>query len=610
MSKMMYRREWPFNRQLEIELACFLHGLSVEDGGLGKSEHFWNVVSILWPEGSTRGFVRNPWSEKMVEESCRWQYLAVSGPASASKTETYALWSIVNFLAAPQTTMVLVTSTSLKDSRKRIWGAIMDLWQHASVKLWGKPVDSLGIIRCDLGDGKVNHRAGLALIAGDARKEKESIGKLIGIKNQRVFLIGDELPELSPALVEAGASNLSQNPFFQFIGIGNPNSIFDPHGALSKPKAGWKSISVRDTEWETELGYAIRFDSELSPNILEGRDTYPFLPTLKKIEMAKKQNGENSLAYWRMCRAFWCPEGSSEGIYTEVDLAATEADSSKVQWASTPEPYAGLDLGFTSDGDATRAQFGLLGMSREGLVTLLYTDNILLAEDKDSKTPRNQQIARKYRDECVRRGVTPSHAGYDQTGAGQAFGDILSEAWSSDVKGVYFGGGPSEYEVGLDRVPATTRYVDRVSELWDVGSDYLRGGQLKGISSELAIEMTSRRRGTVKRGDSVLIKVEAKKEVRKRTGKSPDLADAAFILLDVCRTVGKFKPATAQVRSNTQRKKWKMFVRDTDSVSQTSTTTTDSDGLAEISTPVLPLRRAYKAPVIALSGWGNTRLLH
>jgi hypothetical protein len=35
--------------ELQIELVWFLTGLSVADGGLGKAEHFWNVMAMLWP---------------------------------------------------------------------------------------------------------------------------------------------------------------------------------------------------------------------------------------------------------------------------------------------------------------------------------------------------------------------------------------------------------------------------------------------------------------------------------------------------------------------------------------------------------------------------------
>ena len=40
---------------LQIEPVCFLSGLSVADGGLGKAQHFWNVVAMLWPATSRFG---------------------------------------------------------------------------------------------------------------------------------------------------------------------------------------------------------------------------------------------------------------------------------------------------------------------------------------------------------------------------------------------------------------------------------------------------------------------------------------------------------------------------------------------------------------------------
>ena len=33
--------------QLQIELVCFLSGLSVADGGLWKAQHLWSVVAML-----------------------------------------------------------------------------------------------------------------------------------------------------------------------------------------------------------------------------------------------------------------------------------------------------------------------------------------------------------------------------------------------------------------------------------------------------------------------------------------------------------------------------------------------------------------------------------
>lgn len=45
-----YGRLWPEGMtDLTIELLAFREGLSLDQGGLGKEQHFWNVVEALWP---------------------------------------------------------------------------------------------------------------------------------------------------------------------------------------------------------------------------------------------------------------------------------------------------------------------------------------------------------------------------------------------------------------------------------------------------------------------------------------------------------------------------------------------------------------------------------
>src|SRR5687767_10514558 len=111
-----YGRTWPKGMTLlNIELAAFKLGLSPEEGGLGKAQHFKNIVNVLLPKGSRKHFSWTPWAERMLEAACQNKYLAVAGCASSGKTEFFALWGIVNFLADPLNTLVLVTSTSLKE---------------------------------------------------------------------------------------------------------------------------------------------------------------------------------------------------------------------------------------------------------------------------------------------------------------------------------------------------------------------------------------------------------------------------------------------------------------------------------------------------------------
>jgi hypothetical protein len=57
------------------------------------------------------------------------------------------------------------------------------------------------------------------------------------------------------------------------------------------------------------------------------------------------------------------------------------------------------------------------------------------------------------------------------------------------------------------------------------------------------------------------ISVESKTVMKQRTGKSPDLADAAVVLLDLVRKTASFEP-----RASRMDKVWEKLVRDADSI--------------------------------------------
>ena len=531
-----YGREWPEGVDaLNIELYCFRHDRTVEQGGLGKAGHFRNIVNVLWHPTSPKPWTWHPWADQMLEGACRTNYLAVAGCASSGKTDFFAVWAIVNYIAAPLETMVLVTSTTLKESRKRIWGSIREYWQ-AVPGLPGKLVDSVGQIRFEDGSGEsLSDKAGITLVAAERSKEKQAIGKLIGLKQKRVFLIADELPELSEAILQAAYSNLSANPYFQLVGLGNPNSYYDAFGLLAQPKGGWATVTVNDEEWQTERGVCIHLDGTKSPNILAGRTIYPWMITEDKLEDARQKFGEKSVAYWRMFRGFWCPSGSEDSIYAEADIVKTQADAPPL-WLSPPTPNAALDPSFTNGGDRSILYFGYVGTDANTKVRIVCFDRFEpLSEDVSSKEPRAYQIVRQFRARCEQEGVSPRNAAYDATGAGNPFGDIVDALWSRDVLRVQFGGKASKLPVSLtDRTLSDERYANRVTELWFSAKELMRTGQVRGICKELAREMCERRYITDKSG-TLRLRVEPKSEMKERTGKSPDVADAAFILLDLAR---------------------------------------------------------------------------
>jgi hypothetical protein len=77
-------------------------------------------------------------------------------------------------------------------------------------------------------------------------------------------------------------------------------------------------------------------------------------------------------------------------------------------------------------------------------------------------------------------------------------------------------------------------YTNRVSELWFVGKELMRTHQVSGINSDLAQEMCARNYDLIK-SSSLKVKIESKGEFKSRFGRSPDLADAAFLALDCAR---------------------------------------------------------------------------
>lgn len=556
---MVYGREFPADLTLvTLELSCLN---DPPPQSPGKLHHFKQVVDLLWnhPESKMR-IEWTPWLERMIEAAFEHKYLAVAGCASSGKSQAYALWAIVNFLMKPWATLVIVTSTSLKESRKRIWGAITDLWR-AVPGLPGKLVDSVGMIRMDDGsDAKYGDRCGIALVAAERKKEREAVGKLVGIKQQRVIFIADELPELGESILEAAYTNLSNNPYFQLIGIGNPASYYDPFGQFSTPKDGWGSITVEDEEWETERGHCLHFDAHKSPNIVAGHVVYPWMITPANLAESASKLGENSPGYWRMYRGFWCPTGSDSSIYSESDIIKYGADQ-RVQWLDTPTKVAALDPSFSANGDRSILYFGFVGVDTTGRKVVCLDHYEELREDVTNKEePRAFQIARQFKDKCEAWGVAPGNAAYDASGGGAPFGDVVDAIWSRNVLRVQFGGKASERPVSLtDRAPGHERYANRVSELWWTGKELIRNKQLFGVSRELVREMTERQY-TTEKGLNMRIRVETKSDMKTRIGKSPDISDSAFILIELCRTRHNLtavdKIPDNPYQQNTGYKKW------------------------------------------------------
>lgn len=568
MAKLKYGINWIDEiTDLQIELFSFLTGTAKHGGDPdNRPMHFKNIVRAYWGPKSKKYFVWNDWNEKMLDRACQTNWLGLSGCAASGKTDFGAIWGLVNWLSCPTKTCVLFTSTGLAESRKRIWGRVEEYYmaanQHAKStglpQMPGKLTSSTGKIKTE-GDGlQFSDRSGIHLIAGDRAKEKENIGKLIGLHNDRVILVCDEMPELSPALTEAALSNLAANPFFQMMGLGNFASIYDPFGQFVTPKAGWGSINEDAEEYETERGICLRFDGLKSPNILMGEEYYPGLYSARHLKEHKEGLGENSARFWRMCRSYPCPEADANRIYSDADFIKGKVND-RFTWVKSPEPVAVLDPAFVSGGDKAMAYFGFIGDSSEGKKILQFTDCKELIEDIRKKDEtKSLQVAKQFRDECDKRSIPPENAAFDASGAGIVFGTLLSEVWSTKPYGIQSGGAASNRPAGAkDRRPGREAYFNRIAEIWYSGLEYVQSGQIRNIPQAAIKDLTERRYDTVKGVTGLKVRVEQKKDMKARIGHSPDDGDAAMLMVELCKERFGFMPSGMEGKRGVQQNTWK-----------------------------------------------------
>ena len=69
---------------------------------------------------------------------------------------------------------------------------------------------------------------------------------------------------------------------------------------------------------------------------------------------------------------------------------------------------------------------------------------------EDENIPRSHAMVKQLEDICRKHNIAPSHFGYDGTGAGVTFADVVAREWSTLPIDVQFGGAPSNLNAGIN----------------------------------------------------------------------------------------------------------------------------------------------------------------
>lgn len=335
------------------------------------------------------------------------------------------------------------------------------------------------------------------------------------------------------------------------VGAGNPSSIFDPHGKFCEPIKGWMSVDEETANWKIKVagieGLALRFDSEKdNPNqqsFDKGKGLrYPFLPKPNDVAVARKELGELNPQYWRKFRGFWPPADADDCTIVSDILLARHGALDKPIWDGTPKDIAGIDPSYTEGGDRfvfTHMKWGKL-ISGKWAIALekQYVLNRRAGSQEDFQYEMIQQI----HDLSVKLGIPNQWMGVDAS-AGGIFWSIGERELLRGWHAVSFAGAASDLPVSAQyamRNEATGKpqvgkelFHNMSSELCFVSRYFLECEQLKGVTPDLAWEMTQRK--YVRRTRKIII--ESKTDMKKRIGKSPDLFDSFSVGLFVARKV-------------------------------------------------------------------------
>lgn len=532
--------------------------LSSASGFLGHYEHLHKAIDAIWNrEGEF--FIWNEWSELLMKGFIENRESPVTGPSSSWKTTCLGCYIVCFWLADPLNSKVIPSSTSLGGLRERIWKDVLKFYKTCGASfgnIINHPHPKIQTVKGD--DSSGIH--GIAVEQGDV---DSAIDKIKGRHAPNVLIAIDEGTGAQPAIVEA-CVNLSTGCLrYQLIMLANAGSYFDEHGKLSEPENGWGSVSVDSTTWKTKRGgLAIHLDGHKAPNVLAGYRKYPGMIAQEDLDVAARQYGENSPRYWQERRGFWAPEGMSKTVLTESIIEKFHARD-KAIWVDSPIMVGSLDPAY--GGDRCVLRFGKVGLIDDKGVrrrALELTDYFCLKLDVTSKDPVDYQIAKQVREECKARGVEADNFAMDASGAGRGVAAIFKREWTmSGVYEVIFGGNASDRRISdINPRLGHQEFVNKVSELWFQFRAAVERGQIRGMDVETCKEFCMRKVDHEKWAPRS--RVESKTEMKGLQGRSPDLADAAVVLLELVLVRGLLPSDTIQdPTGKTRDQQWVDFAR-------------------------------------------------
>lgn len=481
------------------------------------------VAQVIWP-----WIDFNEQTERIWNALEQYQFLAIMGHGSASKTFTCAAWFLLDWWTRQDQTALIVTSDTIPSMQRRVWSDIKTLHTKIPVPLGGVITDSKRMIKhSDFDDKNAIH--GVAAEAEDAQT------KIQGIHTKFVRVLVDEADNKYSRSIWKAISNLSTSGDIRVAALANPVDRSSEFGLHCEPQNGWSSINPEiDQEWESRMGWhVLRLDGLKSPNLTLGYDKYPFLLTNLGVNRIRDESGEQSMDWWCYVRAWYPPEGSIQRIFSPDII---DKLSVPFTWYSHVTPCAACDPAFEGGDDCILA-IGQMGKLDDRVKFGLKVNEFFAINRKDVSKPVTIDFGDQIIAILKSHQVDPINFALDSTGNALGLSDYIRHTWSHNVLPVSFGGSPTMMRMtGNDSKSAAERFDRFVSELWYVAREWTKTGLVwvKDAPRELKQQLEGRLYEL--QASSGKIKIEPKVMMKKRGLDSPDYADTLCLLVHLVRT--------------------------------------------------------------------------
>lgn len=527
--------------QPEYDQRAFSMRLGPDQGAPPRVDLFKRCAESLLPGH----FEYHDWTNRLLYGVCTRTLVGLPGCAGSAKTYNISNFAAVWWLCDPAESSVILVSTSRESLRKRAWAEISRCYSDAPFDLRGNFTDSRMIWNYDYGDAR-HAIFGKAVEEGSITKVADDIK---GIHTRRQMVVIDEATSVPEAIFDACSNLFSYPEEFLLVVIGNPRNRLDQFSKFIEPLGGWTSVTVDDEEWEGkpqhEYGGAvplvIRFDAEKSPNITEGRIVSRHLPLPHTVEARKKAAGGQTPLWWSNFRGFPPPEGICKTVFSESAIAAQNGFGTFEFSGEAFEIVGGFDHA-RNGGDRPALRFAKLGRLADGKLGIEWMPPIVLTISAQSSVPIDFQLAEQVRLHCEHFVYKEmdyhcpfENLAVDATGEGAGFADILQRTVSAKIQRVLFSASASDDAASLEDIrPACEAFENKRVEMYFRSRDLLNHGQLRGIDRETAVELC-----TLEFDDaSRRIKLQSKKDYKKKFRRSPDFADCAVLCCEMARIKG------------------------------------------------------------------------